>query len=163
MVAKVSAPDRDYGTDSTDPVRMYLQEMGSVPLLSREQEVTIAKEIESGLHEVRDCVYGLAARVTATCSAWPTCSRTARSSRATSSPTRPTRSASSAERDEKMLREFLNDVATLQAASPRPTRQYMPTRVRAAAPVPKTPRKPTAARREVRRRAREGPRSTWSR
>ncbi len=50
---------REYSADSSDPVRMYLQEMGSVPLLSREEEVTIAKEIESGLHEVRDCVYGL--------------------------------------------------------------------------------------------------------
>jgi len=58
-VAKVKPPERDYGSDSTDPVRMYLQEMGSVPLLSREEEVTIAKEIESGLHEVRDCVYSI--------------------------------------------------------------------------------------------------------
>ncbi len=58
-VAKVKPPERDYGSDSTDPVRMYLQEMGSVPLLSREEEVTIAKEIESGLHEIRDCVYSI--------------------------------------------------------------------------------------------------------
>jgi RNA polymerase primary sigma factor len=56
--AKPKATGREYAADSTDPVRMYLQEMGSVPLLSREEEVTIAKEIESGLHEVRDCVYG---------------------------------------------------------------------------------------------------------
>ena len=56
---KLRVPDREYATDSTDPVRMYLQEMGSVPLLSREEEVTIAKEIEAGLHEVRDCVYAL--------------------------------------------------------------------------------------------------------
>jgi len=59
VVAKPRSQERDYGSDSTDPVRMYLQEMGSVPLLSREEEVTIAKEIESGLHEVRDCVYGI--------------------------------------------------------------------------------------------------------
>ncbi len=60
VVAKPAAPaDREYSADSTDPVRMYLQEMGSVPLLSREEEVAIAKEIERGLHEVRDCVFGL--------------------------------------------------------------------------------------------------------
>src|SRR5579872_5853904 len=33
-------------TTSDDPVRMYLKEMGSVPLLSREQEVEISKRIE---------------------------------------------------------------------------------------------------------------------
>lgn len=59
VVEKPRTPEREYAADSTDPVRMYLQEMGSVPLLSREEEVTIAKEIESGLYEVRDCVYSL--------------------------------------------------------------------------------------------------------
>ena len=34
--------------DTSDPVRMYLQEMGNIPLLSREEEVSIAKEIEAG-------------------------------------------------------------------------------------------------------------------
>ena len=38
----------DYATRSTDPVRMYLREMGAVPLLDREGEVVIAKKIESG-------------------------------------------------------------------------------------------------------------------
>jgi RNA polymerase primary sigma factor len=33
-----------------DPVRMYLQEIGQVPLLSAEQEVTLAKAMESGGH-----------------------------------------------------------------------------------------------------------------
>lgn len=45
--------------DTSDPVRMYLQEMGSVPLLSREQEVEIAKEIEAGENEVRQQVLQL--------------------------------------------------------------------------------------------------------
>ncbi len=45
--------------DTSDPVRMYLQEMGSVPLLTREQEVEIAKEIEAGEKEVREQVLSL--------------------------------------------------------------------------------------------------------
>ncbi len=38
----------DEGTRSDDPVRMYLKEMGSVELLSREGEIAIAKRIEAG-------------------------------------------------------------------------------------------------------------------
>ncbi|GIW43997.1 MAG: RNA polymerase sigma factor RpoD [Candidatus Binatia bacterium] len=45
--------------DTSDPVRIYLQEMGSVPLLTREQEVEIAKEIEAGENEVREQVLAL--------------------------------------------------------------------------------------------------------
>ena len=41
---------------ATDPVRMYLREMGSVPLLAREGEVEIAKRIESGKREVLSIV-----------------------------------------------------------------------------------------------------------
>jgi len=42
----------DYSSRSTDPVRMYLREMGAVPLLDREGEVHIAKKIENGEMEV---------------------------------------------------------------------------------------------------------------
>jgi RNA polymerase primary sigma factor len=42
----------DYPTRSTDPVRMYLREMGAVGLLDREGEVVIAKKIESGEMDV---------------------------------------------------------------------------------------------------------------
>ncbi len=42
-----SAPVPDFGS-VTDPVKMYLREMGLVTLLSREGEVVIAKEIEAG-------------------------------------------------------------------------------------------------------------------
>ncbi len=42
----------DYSSRSTDPVRMYLREMGAVPLLDREGEVHIAKKIESGEMDV---------------------------------------------------------------------------------------------------------------
>ncbi len=41
-------PEREYG--SFDPVRMYLKEIGKVPLLTAEQEVTLAKRIEAGVH-----------------------------------------------------------------------------------------------------------------
>ena len=41
----------EFGT-VTDPVKMYLREMGMVTLLSREEEVEIAKKIESGEQEV---------------------------------------------------------------------------------------------------------------
>jgi RNA polymerase primary sigma factor len=51
---KVKRPetrDSDFGT-VTDPVKMYLREMGLVTLLSREGEVEIAKKIEAGEQEV---------------------------------------------------------------------------------------------------------------
>src|ERR1700684_3260593 len=44
--------------DSTDPVRLYLKEMGNFQLLSREQEVEIAKRIEAGENEVEEEVLG---------------------------------------------------------------------------------------------------------
>ena len=40
--------------NSDDPVRMYLREMGSIKLLTREGEVQIAKKIEKGQHEMLD-------------------------------------------------------------------------------------------------------------
>ena len=46
--------------DSSDPVRLYLKEMGNFQLLSREQEVEIAKRIEAGEKEVEEEVLKLA-------------------------------------------------------------------------------------------------------
>ena len=43
-----AAPKREAGDRTDDPVRMYLREMGSVELLSREGEIAIAKRIEAG-------------------------------------------------------------------------------------------------------------------
>jgi RNA polymerase primary sigma factor len=40
-----------------DPVRMYLREMGTIPLLTREGEVEIAKRIEEGQHEVIQAIF----------------------------------------------------------------------------------------------------------
>ncbi len=45
-----------FAEDTSDPVRMYLQEIGAVSLLSREQEVEIAKQIEEGERQVREHV-----------------------------------------------------------------------------------------------------------
>jgi len=45
-----------FGEDTSDPVRMYLQEIGAVSLLTREQEVELAKQIEEGEHQVTDRV-----------------------------------------------------------------------------------------------------------
>jgi len=45
--------------DTSDPVRMYLQEMGNIPLLSREEEVAIAKEMEAGEKQVRQEVFSV--------------------------------------------------------------------------------------------------------
>ncbi|MGV3773930.1 MAG: RNA polymerase sigma factor RpoD [Verrucomicrobiales bacterium] len=42
-----------------DPVRMYLKQMGQVPLLSREQEVEISKRIEVADNKIKEIVYGL--------------------------------------------------------------------------------------------------------
>lgn len=42
-----------------DPVRMYLQQMGQVPLLTRDQEVAISKRIESAEEEIKTNVYRL--------------------------------------------------------------------------------------------------------
>ncbi len=42
-----------------DPVRLYLKEMGSVALLSREGEIEIAKRIEEGKKDIATVVYGL--------------------------------------------------------------------------------------------------------
>jgi RNA polymerase primary sigma factor len=40
----------------SDPVRLYLREMGNVPLLKREQEVSIAKRIEAGLKRAQRAI-----------------------------------------------------------------------------------------------------------
>jgi len=50
-VAALAAVESDAGR-TTDPVRMYMREMGTVELLSREGEIIIAKRIEEGIREV---------------------------------------------------------------------------------------------------------------
>ncbi|SFF22341.1 RNA polymerase, sigma 70 subunit, RpoD [Fontimonas thermophila] len=48
--AAIAALDDQFGR-TTDPVRMYMREMGAVELLDREGEIRIAKRIEEGLNE----------------------------------------------------------------------------------------------------------------
>src|SRR5699024_4280132 len=54
--APLAALDPQFGR-TTDPVRMYMREMGTVELLDREGEIRIAKRIEEGLAEM---MYALA-------------------------------------------------------------------------------------------------------
>ncbi|HET6631727.1 MAG TPA: RNA polymerase sigma factor RpoD [Rhodanobacteraceae bacterium] len=51
-VAMLSVVDAEVGR-TTDPVRMYMREMGTVDLLTREGEIAIAKRIEEGLQQVQ--------------------------------------------------------------------------------------------------------------
>jgi len=48
-----------------DPVRLYLKEMGSVSLLSREGEIEIAKRIEEGKQDIASVVFGMPMTITA--------------------------------------------------------------------------------------------------
>ncbi|MFZ5622207.1 MAG: RNA polymerase sigma factor RpoD [Pseudomonadota bacterium] len=49
--AALATVDSEFGR-TTDPVRMYMREMGTVELLTREGEIEIAKRIEDGLRQV---------------------------------------------------------------------------------------------------------------
>ncbi len=49
--AALASVDSEFGR-TTDPVRMYMREMGTVELLTREGEIEIAKRIEDGLRQV---------------------------------------------------------------------------------------------------------------
>ena len=63
-VDRVKQPEPEEEEDKTrldildDPVRMYLKQMGQVPLLTREQEVEISKRIEDAENEVKNIIYG---------------------------------------------------------------------------------------------------------
>ncbi|SMF37497.1 RNA polymerase sigma factor RpoD [Pseudogulbenkiania subflava] len=53
--AALSSVDSEFGR-TTDPVRMYMREMGSVELLTREGEIEIAKRIEDGLKHMIEAI-----------------------------------------------------------------------------------------------------------
>jgi len=50
--AALASVDAEFGR-TTDPVRMYMREMGTVELLTRQGEIDIAKRIEAGLNQVK--------------------------------------------------------------------------------------------------------------
>ncbi len=54
-VAALAALDSEFGR-TTDPVRMYMREMGVVDLLEQEDEIRIAKEIEAGVFEIMQAI-----------------------------------------------------------------------------------------------------------
>jgi len=62
-VDRVKQPEPEEEEDKSrldildDPVRMYLKQMGQVPLLTREQEVEISKRIEDAENEVKQIIY----------------------------------------------------------------------------------------------------------
>jgi len=62
-VDRVKQPEPEEEEDKTrldildDPVRMYLKQMGQVPLLTREQEVEISKRIEEAENELKRIIY----------------------------------------------------------------------------------------------------------
>ncbi len=55
---------------TTDPVRMYMREMGTVELLTREGEIVIAKRIEEGIKEVQNSVSEYPATITGLLDNW---------------------------------------------------------------------------------------------
>ena len=63
-VDRVKQPEPEEEEDKSrldildDPVRMYLKQMGQVPLLTREQEVEISKRIETAENELKRIIYG---------------------------------------------------------------------------------------------------------
>src|SRR5258708_34340038 len=69
-VDRVKQPEPDEEDEKSrldildDPVRMYLKQMGQVPLLTREQEVEISKRIETAENDLKQivCSFGFAAK-----------------------------------------------------------------------------------------------------
>ena len=54
-VAALAALDSEFGR-TTDPVRMYMREMGVVELLEQKDEIRIAKEIEAGIYHIMQSI-----------------------------------------------------------------------------------------------------------
>lgn len=91
--AALSTVDSEFGR-TTDPVRMYMREMGTVELLTREGEIEIAKRIEGGLMAMMEAISASPPPSPRSC-AWPPTSVKARSSSppwwtASRTPTKPT-------------------------------------------------------------------------
>ena len=91
--AALSTVDSEFGR-TTDPVRMYMREMGSFDLLTREGEIEIAKRIEGGLQAMMMAISAspaIMAEILTYADRSPRRDRSfPRSSMALSSPTKPT-------------------------------------------------------------------------
>ncbi|HEX9626285.1 MAG TPA: RNA polymerase sigma factor RpoD [Acidiferrobacterales bacterium] len=59
----VSAVENEFGR-TTDPVRMYMREMGTVELLTREGEIDLAKRIEDGIRQSTEAIAACPATIT---------------------------------------------------------------------------------------------------
>ncbi|MHB8427552.1 MAG: RNA polymerase sigma factor region1.1 domain-containing protein, partial [Acidiferrobacterales bacterium] len=59
----VSAVENEFGR-TTDPVRMYMREMGTVELLTREGEIELAKRIEDGIRQSTEAIATCPATIT---------------------------------------------------------------------------------------------------
>ena len=141
--AALAALDAELGR-TTDPVRMYMREMGTVELLTREGEIRIAKRIEEGLEAVRIALAQLSGHLSSICCAPTSPSRPARrawstSSSASSIRTRPTSSRSRRTRPRSSRR----------SAKPRPRTKRTPRTATRPKKRPSTParirKKPRAA------------------
>ena len=88
---------------TNDPVRMYLREMGTVPLLTREGEVEIAKRIERGQLA---CSKRSRARPSSSTNSWPW----AKISRAASAPSRKWSSSTRKRSPKRSCRTRLKDI-----------------------------------------------------
>jgi RNA polymerase primary sigma factor len=75
--AALSTVDSEFGR-TTDPVRMYMREMGTVELLTREGEIEIAKRIEGGLQAMMLAISASARPPSPRSCRWPTRSAPAR-------------------------------------------------------------------------------------
>ena len=62
-----TSPESEYSNKydkSDDPVRIYLREMGQTPLLSREQEVMLSKQIEEGQQMIQNAIFEIPFAIT---------------------------------------------------------------------------------------------------
>jgi RNA polymerase primary sigma factor len=64
--AALAAVDSEFGR-TTDPVRMYMREMGTVELLTREGEIQIAKRIEEGMTQVLSALANYPSQLASCC------------------------------------------------------------------------------------------------
>ena len=62
-VHRTAAPDDDATAPATDPLRVYLREIAALTLLTREQEIALAKRVEEGEQRIVRAIVATAAGV----------------------------------------------------------------------------------------------------